>query len=539
MLAVLFTSTLLAFPAPPPRQGGEAPLTPRERAVHLLSRFAFGPRPGDVERLLELGEEAWVEEQLDPEPGGPLELAKRIAELETLEFDPSEMYRFTYYELPERASRIDRFKRSEQRRIPMRELLTSINLRQVEADDQLEEVLCEFWRNHLNVSYTKGFPAHLYITHYEARVIRDHALGRFPDMLQASAHHPAMMHYLDNALSRRPPSSEELAKIANNIRNGGGSKERAEEAVRIAATRGLNENYARELLELHTLGVDRTYTQKDVIAVAEAFTGWGLMSGAKGQYGFQFDPNRHIEGNKRFLGFVVREDKKNGAAEGERILEILAKHDHTAEFLATKLVRYLVNDEPPEGLVQEVAQAYERSEGDIAAMVRAILNSDEFWARRNYRAKFKTPNEFLVSAIRITGAEVTEVDALFDPLMAMGQPTYRCDDPTGYYDTADAWLDPGVLAKRWEVALQLAAGKLEGVRIPRSFYGDIGEHRSPLAWMQAMVGKILPGGASTRTLAMLHEVVREHAKEGRAPNVEKLGPQVVGLLLGSPEFQQQ
>ncbi len=123
--------------------------------------------------------------------------------------------------------------------------------------------------------------------------------------------------------------------------------------------------------------------------------------------------------------------------------------------------------------------------------------------------------------------------------MAMGQPTYRCDDPTGYYDTADAWLDPGVLAKRWEVALELAAGKLDGVRIPRSFFGDIGEHRSPLAWMQTLVGKILPGGASTRTLAMLHEVVRDHTGEGGQPDLEKLGPQVVGLLLGSPEFQQQ
>lgn len=539
MLAALFTSTLLAFPVTLHPQEVEAPLTPRERAVHLLSRLAFGPRPGEVERLLEIGEEAWIEEQFDPEPGGPVELAKRLADFETLEFDPSEMYRFTYYELPERASRKDRFKRSERQRIPMRELISSINLRQIQADDQLEEVLCEFWRNHLNVSYTKGFPAHLYITHYEARVIRDHALGRFPDMLQASAHHPAMMHYLDNALSRRPPSTEELAKVENNIRNQGGSKERAEDAARIAATRGLNENYARELLELHTLGVDRTYTQKDVIAVAEAFTGWGLMIGANGRYGFQFDPNRHIEGNKRFLGYVVREDKRDGAAEGERILEILAKHDNTAEFLATKLVRYLVADEPPQRLVNDVAQAYKRSEGEITAMVRTILGSDEFWARRNYRAKFKTPNEFLVSAIRVTNAEVTEPGALFEPLVAMGQPTYRCDDPTGYYDTADAWLDPGVLAKRWEIALELAAGELEGVRISRSFYGDISESRSTLAWMQSMVDKILPGGASTRTLAMLHEVVREHTKGGRAPRVDELGPQVVGLLLGSPEFQQQ
>jgi len=518
----------------------ELPLSARERAVHLLSRLAHGPRPGEVERMLELGEQAWLEQQLDPRPGGPTELVERLVGLSTLELDPSAMFDFVDVELPEDASREERRKRDRRRAIPLRELVASIHLRQVEADDQLEEVLCSFWRNHLNVSFTKGYPAHLYLSSYEARVVRDHALGSFPDMLRASAHHPAMMHYLDNHLSRRPPSGEELAKVATRIRNEGGSKERADEAVRIAAMRGLNENYARELLELHTLGVDRGYTQKDVVAVAEAFTGWGLQSGARGVYGFQYDPQRHMEGNRRVLGFVVREDReREGLGEGERVLDVLVRHNLTSEFIAEKLVRHLVADEPPEGLVEEVARAYRKEDGDIRAMVRTIVASEEFWDRRHYQAKFKTPNEFLISAIRATGAEVSDPWALQAPLAAMGQPTYHCDDPTGYHDHAEAWLDPGVLAKRWEVALQLAGGKLKGVAIPEEFYGDLGPKGSPLRWMQGMIAKLLPGGADTRTLAMLHEVVREHMGTRKRPDLSVLGPEVVGLLLGSPEFQRQ
>jgi uncharacterized protein (DUF1800 family) len=202
-------------------------------------------------------------------------------------------------------------------------------------------------------------------------------------------------------------------------------------------------------------------------------------------------------------------------------------------------VRYFVNDVPPPELVKDVAQAFKKSGGDVRRMLRTILESDEFWARRNYRAKFKTPNEFLISALRVTGAEVKDTDTLLKALYAMGQLTYHCDDPTGWYDTADAWLDPGVLSKRWEVALLLAAGKLEGIEIPVSFYGELSGHTTALAWMREMVRKVLPGGASTRTLAMLHEVVREHTAGNSPLDASTLGPQLLGLLLGSPEFQEQ
>ncbi len=539
MIVSVFSVSLLLLTALPSQQE-EAPLTRRERAVHLLSRFAFGPAPGDVDRLLELGEEAWIEIQLDPKPRGPEALIRRLGELRTLEMTPSQVYEATSYTLPDKAGRKERQKRNRRRVIPMIELEESIVLRQVMADDQLEEVLREFWRNHFNVSYTKGWPAGLYISDFNARVIGDHSLGNFTELLFASAHHSAMMHYLDNCLASRPPTNEKLVKIAQAVREKTGSKELGEEAAAIAATRGVNENYARELLELHTLGVDRTYRQKDVIAAAESLTGWGLAAGKGGVYGFEFDDSRHMPGNRRFLGSVLREDGDDGTGQGDRLLELLAKHKDTGQFIATKLVRYLVNDVPPASLVNEVAAVFRKKHGDIPAMVQTILKSDEFWSRRNYRAKFKTPNEFLISALRITGARVTSNGALREALVQMGQPTYHCDDPTGYYDTADAWLDPGVMAKRWDIALGLAAGSLDGVEIPQSFFGEIEPGESTLSWMQALVARVLPGGVSSRTLAMVHEVVRAHTDDGAmAVHMEVLGPQVLGLLLGSPEFQKQ
>ncbi len=537
IVPALSISLLLLSSAP--LQDMQAPLTPRERAVHLLSRFAFGPQPGQVERLMEVGESKWIEEQLDPKPRGPESLARRLGTLETLGMSPASIYEFTYYELPARPSREQRVKRSQLRVIPMLQLEEAITLRQAYADDQLEEVMREFWRNHFNVSYTKGWPAGMYIPDYDARVIGDHSMGAFKDLLWASAHHPAMMHYLDNALSRRPPAPEELAKLEMKVRESTGSKELAKEAVEIASTRGVNENYARELLELHTLGVDRTYLQKDVIAAAEALTGWGVADGSGGEYGFQFDRARHMDGSKRVLTFVLREDKEHGPGQGERLLELLAKHNDTAEFIATKLVRYLVNDEPPSGLVRDVAETFKKTEGDIPSMVKTILNSEEFWSRKNYRAKFKTPNEFLISAIRITGASVGSHDKVRAALTTMGQPTLHCDDPTGYYDTAEAWLDPGVLAKRWDIALSLAAGELDGIVVPASFFGEIAEDETPREWLQAMVKRVLPGGASTRTLAMVDQVMRLHGLRYDPPKMSVLGPQVLGLLLGSPEFQKQ
>ncbi len=538
MIVTALSIVSLALPLGP-SDGEVIPLSPRERAVHLLARFAFGPRPGDVERLMEVGEEQWIARQLDPElQEGPI-LRERLGLLDALELNPSEMFIYTSYELPPKSTREERIAQGNYRGIPKWQLLSSIPLRQTFAERQVAEVLSEFWRNHFNVSYTKSWPAGLYIPDFDARVIRDNALGSFPTMLDASAHHPAMMHYLDNMLSKRPMSAGELATYEQQVRERSGSKELAEEAALIASKRGVNENYARELLELHTMGVDKGYSQADVIAAAEVLTGWGLASGKDGYYGFFFDQSRHIDGNHTFLKTILREDKNDGTGQGDRLLQVLAAHKATSNFIAEKLVRYLVNDNPPPRLVKDVAAVYRKSKGDIPAMLREILKSEEFWARENYQAKFKTPNEFLISAVRITGTVVEDTKLLTEALGAMGQPTYRCDDPTGYFDTAKDWLDPGVLTVRWDIALRLAAGELEGLRIPAEFFGEIEAGGSVLSWMQELIARVLPGGANLRTQAMVHEVVRIYKANNDEIDVQVLGPQVLGLLLGSPEFQCQ
>ena len=532
MLSLLLLTLPMLIDAPP--QEIDTLLDPRERAIHLLSRFTFGATERDVARVLELGEEAWLEEQLTPARLNVDWLGERLAGLPTLMLSPRDCYDLVEIELSPGADREERRARDRSRRRPQRELLEAVLLRAACSDRQAEEVLCDFWRNHLNVSFTKGWPAPIYLPDYERTVIQGHVMADFPAMLRASARHPAMLHYLDNALSRRPPSKQQLAKIELRVRQETGSKERGEEAAAIAAQRGVNENYARELMELHTLGVDRTYRQRDVVTVAEALTGWGIDTGEDGTLWFHFDHDRHIVSVKNFLGYVLRRDKDDGPGQGERVLEILCRHEDTGEFLATKLVRYFVDDDPPQRLALKVAKSYRKRDGDLAAMIRTIVESDEFWSREHYQKKFKTPHEFVVSALRVTGAEIEKIDGLFTALSAMGQPLYHCDDPTGWYDTAEAWLDPGVLASRWQFALALARGELDGVRVPASFFDDLPMDGSSLTWMRALVARVLPGGASSRTWAMLHEVLRE-----RGADLRSSGPEILGLILGSPEFQRQ
>ena len=466
---------------------------------------------------------------------GSGELAASLDGLETLSMSSLDRYDLCTPPLPRNATREERAARFRARSRMITELSEYVLRRAVFGERQAGEVLAEFWRNHFNVSFTKAFPAHAYITGYETDVIRAHTLGSFPAMLAASARHPAMLFYLDNHLSRRPPSKAELNEIEHKARQASGSRSQGEDAAAIAAQRGLNENYARELLELHTLGVDNGYDQGDVVAAAEALTGWTILGGRLGSHEFHFDAKMHWSEHRRFLGFSLRKDKDDGPGQGERILEILSEHKGTAGFLSTKLARYLVSDEPPAELVSKVSKAYLKKDGDIPAMVRAVVDHELFWDRSNYRTKFKTPFEFVVSALRITGAEVTDTDGLTRALVGMGQPIYHCDDPTGYYDTAEAWLDPGVMAPRWKLALELASNEVRGVRIPDAFFYELPSELGPLKWMRELVAQVLPGGASSRTLAMLYEVVRENP----APDYERLGKRILGLLLGSPEFQEQ
>ena len=486
-----------------------------------------------------MGEMEWLEEQLAASEEGNRDLVGALSELSTVKMSTPQLFDYTTQGLEgkdgteETAAEIRR-----RRRIPKGQLMTAIALTCVKSSRQVHAVMADFFRNHFNVSYTKGGTADLLLTEYDREVVRKNALGSFPEMLRASAKAPAMLHYLDNHLSRRPPSKQELAEIERRARRKTGSKQRGEEAAQIAAQRGLNENYARELLELHTLGVDNYYKQRDVIAVAEALTGWTFSGGRDGEWQFDFRNDMHVAGDKRVLGKKIKYENGAGIQDGEQVLDILCEHKGTAQFISMKMVRYLVADQPPSSLVKDVAKVFRKTDGSIPDMVRAIVNSEEFWDEKHARKKFRTPFEFICAALRASDAEMVEVGRCLNHLREMGQPIKHCDDPTGYYDVAEAWLDPGAMALRWQFALDLVNAKIKGVKVPDEYYDEL-PHDVPRLWQHHLTKRILPSGAGQRTRNALSTITDQYLAKEKFPDPRGLGPQLLGLLLGSPEFQNQ
>ncbi|TAH39666.1 MAG: DUF1800 domain-containing protein [Planctomycetota bacterium] len=512
------------------------PLTERERAIHALSRLAYGPRPGEVERVLALGVDRWVESQLAPAGIEDAAVERLLAGAPALAMTPAQLRaEFLEAERPENPTPEQRRELQRRKNEPRVQLLRSVLQRAVLSERQALEILTDLWRNHFNVSYTKGGPIEVFLPDWDRSVIRAHALGGFGALLAASAQHPAMLIYLDNAVSRRPATPAELAAIGRRVQRRTGSAERAEEEMELARQKGLNENYARELMELHTLGADNGYSQDDVVAVAEAFTGWTVR---RNEGVFEFRNDMHVPGDKRVLGRVIPGDAADGAREGRAILELLAASAGTARFLARKLACRLIRDDPPPEAVEAGAAAYLESQGDIRALAGAIVASPAFWARDSFRAKFKTPFEFVVSALRATGAAVENPDAVLAALREMGQPIYLCDPPTGYADTAEAWLDPGVLAARWQFALDLAEGRIRGARVPPDFHADL-QGVAPTDWWRRLAEKLLPAGCSESTQAALRAAGAEFLDAGPPGRRRQLAPRLLGLVLGSPEFQQQ
>ncbi len=487
-------------------------ITIEQRPLHVLNRLAFGPAPGDLATVQRLGPERWIEQQLNrgAHPQSE-ELTRQLAELETLRLTPVEL--FMQYGPPqgarqrsaaeranESASRAtesesatrgqnknDRAGGSEQgaaesatrgqnkdpearkaarraARIVVQQAMRARLYRAVAAPNQLQEVMTTFWFNHFNVFAGKGLD-YLWIGAYEEQAIRPHALGRFRDLLGATAKHPAMLFYLDNWQNTAPDSP--------------GSRGRFE---------GINENYARELMELHTLGVNGGYSQQDVIALAHILTGWGIVRREKpaglgfwrprwrlgaGEVrtrdGFFFDPSRHDFTAKRLLGETI---PGNGIDEGERALDLLARHPATAHHLSYQLAQYFVADNPPPALVERMATRYRASDGAIRDVLETLFASPEFWDQRYYAVKFKTPYEFVVSAARATGVPVRNPRPLINTMAGLGMPLYGCQTPDGYKNTQDAWLNPEAMMMRLSFATALGAGRLPLVRPVADFDDD-------------------------------------------------------------------
>ena len=431
------------------------------------------------------------------------------------------------------------------------ELLSERLTRDIYSDSQLAEVMTDFWLNHFSIYLRKNEAMPYYLVSYERDVIRPHALGKFEDLLEAVAHSPAMMVYLDNAESIGPDSpAAQRTAMATSRRPG----------ARRAAPDGLNENYARELMELHTLGVNGGYTQADVTEVARILTGWTVDKPMQGG-DFTFNPNRHEPGTKKVMG---EKFKDNGEQEGRALLHFLATRPATARFLARKLAIRFVSDDPPQALVERMAQAYLASGGDIPAMLRALYRSPEFWATTNQNAKVKTPLEFVVSAARASNADVQNYEPLINALNQMGMPLYGCIPPSGWDWKESAWVSTGALAARMNFALSLAANKFPGITTAWAAQTADGEVAQPAQGIEQeearLEGALLPGGASvaTRSAALdqfqqqianqpAAQPVRAARVANRNNNARAAGPSPIeredqmlgGLLLGSPEFQRR
>jgi uncharacterized protein (DUF1800 family) len=415
------------------------------------------------------------------------------------------------------------------------ELVEGKLLRAIYSNRQLQEVMTDFWFNHFNVFVGKG-PEHYLLTSYERDVIRPHALGKFEDLLVATAQSPAMLFYLDNWLSVGPNSdvANGIPKRANNnwkrrVRNNAQANQSK------GKRNGLNENYGRELMELHTLGVNGGYTQQDVTEVARVFTGWTLKQPNLGG-GFTFEERTHEPGDKTVLGHRI---KPKGEKEGFEVLHILAHHPSTAKFVCTKLAVRFVADDPPQALVDRMAQTFLKKDGNIREVLETMLDSPEFWAPDAYRAKVKTPLEFVVSAVRASGAEVTDAMPIAHQLQNMGMPLYAAQPPTGYSMKADAWVNSSALLGRMNFALALTSGKVKGVQVDSE---KLPGPNDPEQTLTALENALLSGDVSKQTndviVARLQDSRISRRKlddPARPPNVSL----IAGLLLGSPEFQRR
>lgn len=637
--AVILLALAPAVPAQPLRKSGPVrELTEEQKIVHVLNRLAFGPGPGDVEKVERMGLEAYIESQLDPQSVDDKALSARLSGFDVIGMNTSDIFakypnpgallqmleggrRAAGRTRPAEGDGSDPEAERRQRRQTLAKIYQENGLRpanrimfEVESarilraaysERQLQEVMVDFWANHFNVFSGKA-ATRWYVPSYERDVIRKHALGNFRDLVLGTAKHPAMLFYLDNFQSVAEGTGRTGQRLQRAMRNGrlaprvrerlrarGLSDEQIDQRLQAANQgnrRGINENYARELMELHTLGVDGGYTQQDIREVARAFTGWTIFdargarraAGAVGgtqdqrivrqarQFGidpdtdsgsFIFAPRLHDAGVKTVLGQKVNE---GGIGDGEKVIDILVKHPSTAKHIARKLAVKFVSDTPGDDLVETAAAAFQKSNGDIKMTLRALFSHKDFFSPKNHRAKIKTPFELVVSSLRALGAETRGSRQLNALLQRMGEPLYGYQAPTGYPDKAADWVNTGALLERMNFAVAIASGVVPGVRVDLSRFGaDKGD-----SVLEHAVKDLLSGEVSPETMAILRKKMDEPLPKvslgdgdpgqammlpgnNRRPGIEaraarRLEPRgdpevfkAVGLILGSPEFQRQ
>ena len=608
-------------------------LSADEAILHALNRLAYGPRPGDVARVRQMGLANWIEQQLNPNTIDDKAVEARLEIYPTLRMSSAKL--LAEYPQSKQAQKQALVAQGEPRRsesaaeaakdisskeeqMPRRQMTkseddsASVTPSQSTADDpsaaatmktepsaemnpatrgglgggkrdllggadpnavprgiaddskrpqrvmeelamakvaraiyserQLQQIMDDFWFNHFNVFAGKGADRWL-LTSYERDVIQPHSMGKFKDLLTATAKSPAMLFYLDNFLSADPRAAERLAeqRAARQMRRGGLGRpfpQRPTQQQGKKNGRGLNENYGRELMELHTLGVDGGYTQKDVTEVARCFTGWTIEK-PREEAIFKFDERLHDPDPKVVLGKKIHAGRMK---DGEEVIELLARHRSTARFISTKLARRFVSDDPPPALTERMAQTFQSSDGDIRAVLKTMIYSPEFWSRETYRAKIKTPFELVVSTARALGADVDTPMPLVQWTARIGEPLYQCQAPTGYADKAEAWVNTGALLNRLNYSLALAGNKVRGSRSDIASLLGVEASSDAKGALDRAVQVFLGGQTAPTTAETLEKQLDNpqvvQAKLDDPVKHVDLGI-VAGLVLGAPEFQRR
>jgi uncharacterized protein (DUF1800 family) len=597
-------------------------LSADEAVLHALNRLAYGPRPGDVERIKQMGLAKWIDQQLNPRSIDDSIAEARLSQYPTLQMSSAQL--IAEYPNPQQAAKqagvskvVLKQQQSAQqgadqespsmlqgmqakdaqakntgdaggttaasadtpsptklnpatpgagRRDPLsidpnavpkaiaddskrpqrvvEELAMAKVARAIYSERQLQQVMDDFWFNHFNVFAGKG-EVKWYLTSYERDVIQPNTLGKFKDLVTATAKSPAMLFYLDNFLSADPNAAARQAAeraMRQQMRRGGWGRphpppQRGQNNKK-KQERGLNENYGRELMELHTLGVDGGYTQKDVTEVARCFTAWTIEKPREYPQ-FKFDDKLHDPAPKYVLGKKIH---AGGVKDGEQVIELLSKNPNTAKFISTKLARRFVSDDPPPALVQCMAKTFQKSDGDIREVMRTMIYSPEFWSREAYRAKVKTPFELVVTSVRALGTDVDTPMPLVQWVGRIGEPLYQCQPPTGYSDRAETWVNTGALLNRLNFSLALAGNKVRGSRSGVLALLGSDSSAAPREALNRAVQVFLGGQVAAGTVETLQKQLDNpqvvQAKLDDPVKQVDLGV-VTGLVLGAPEFQRR
>jgi uncharacterized protein (DUF1800 family) len=587
-------------------------LSESEAILHALNRLTYGPRPGDMEMVRQIGLAKWIDQQLNPDSIDDSAMQARLEKYPTLHMSSAKLY--SEFPQPQVAARkegvsIEEYRKEQQakqqqvtrqmtamengeqkddsadasmdggvdasgkgkltkqgynggdpNRSPLefyqqlktpQRIVVELSMAKIDraiySERQLYEEMAAFWFNHFNVFAGKGADRWM-LTSYERDTIRPHAMGKFQDLVEATAKSPAMMFYLDNWLNTDPNAEQRIAQQRRGRGGFGGfggfgmpqqrPGQQQQQQQQQKRQFGINENYGRELMELHTLGVDAGYTQQDVVEVAKCFTGWTIRRPQQDGE-FFFNPQLHVNGPKYVLGHTIN---AGGMNDGFEVIKLLTHDPHTAHHISQQIAQHFVSDNPPASLVDRMTQTFTSTDGDIKSVLHTMFYSPEFWSRDAYAVKIKTPFELVISAARAVGANVDLPLPMMLWTARIGEPLYQCQPPTGYKDTAETWVNTGALLNRLNYSLTLAGNRLRGAHVDIPALVGPEATNNPNGALDRTIKILLNGDVSAQTRSTLEKQLNDpQVIEAKLDDpIKKINVgTVAGLVLGAPEFQRR